>query len=352
MLATTHYSELKSYAYQTKGIQNASVEFDVETLRPTYRLMIGLPGKSNAFEIASRLGLAEDLIDHARTYLSGEQLRLEDLLKQLEASRVQTRADQMEAHALRREAEMKTDELTKRLDQLKQEEAKILERAKQEARSLVQSHRQELEQMLSELRCALEQAQADQANANQVAEATKQKLHALQEQTAPAIVQEQKVPQAKIATDRDFKTGDEVLVKHLGQKGQLLDDPSESGEVQVQLGALRLACRLEQLEKLVSSKPQTSGGGFNIVDLARGSVPLELDLRGQTVDEALLRVDKYLDDASVAGLSSVSIIHGKGTGALRNGVRDFISKHQHVLSYRLGGPGEGGTGVTVVELRR
>lgn len=352
LLATTHYSELKSYAYQTKGVQNASVEFDVETLRPTYRLMIGLPGKSNAFEIVSRLGLAENLIEHARTYLSGEQLRLEDLLKQLEASRVQTRADQTAAHVLRREAEMKADELTKRLDQLKQEESKILERAKQEARSLVQSHRQEIDQMLSDLRRALEQAHADQAEAGQVVEATRQKLRSLQAQAAPAIVQDQRVSQARIAGDRDFRAGDEVLVKHLGQKGQLLDDPSEGGEVQVQLGALRLACRLEQLEKLVSSKPQSSSSGFNIVDLGRSRVPLELDLRGQNVDEALLRVDKYLDDASVAGLSSVAIIHGKGTGVLRNGVREFISKHQHVLSYRLGGPGEGGTGVTVVELRR
>lgn len=352
LLATTHYSELKSYAYQTEGVQNASVEFDVETLRPTYRLMVGLPGKSNAFEIASRLGLAGNLIEHARTYLSGEQLRLEDLLKQLEASRVQTRADQTAAHVLRREAEVKAEELAQRLQQLKQEETKILERAKQEARALLQSYRQDIDQMLGELRGALEQAHADQAHANQVAEAARQKLRSLQAETAPSITQAPKLPQARMADDREFKAGDEVLVKHLGQKGRLLDDPAGTGEVQVQLGALRLACRLEQLEKLVSSKPQVTSSGFNMVNLGRASVSLELDLRGQTVDEALLRVDKYLDDASVAGLSSVSIIHGKGTGVLRNGVREFISKHQHVLSYRLGGPREGGTGVTVIELRR
>mgnify|MGYP000917345568 CR=1 FL=1 len=353
LLATTHYSELKAYAYQTEGVQNASVEFDVETLRPTYRLMIGLPGKSNAFEIARRLGLAEHLIDHARNYLTGEQLRLEDLLNQLEASRVETRAEQTAAHVLRREAETKAEELGQRLEQLKQEEGKILERAKQEARTIIQSYRQEMEQTLAELKAALEQVQTGKAHeASQVAEAARQKLRSLQAETAPSIASTRHLQKARIATDRDFKAGDEVLVKHLGQKGQLLDDPTEGGEVQVQLGALRLACRLEQLEKLMVSKPQANQAGFNLVNLGRNSVPLELDLRGQTVDEALLRIDKYLDDASMAGLSSVSIIHGKGTGVLRNGVRDFISTHQHVLSYRLGGPGEGGTGVTVVELRR
>ncbi|HBK85628.1 MAG TPA: hypothetical protein DDZ53_06320 [Firmicutes bacterium] len=329
------------------------MEFDVETLRPTYRLIIGTPGKSNAFEIARRLGLAEHLIDHARNYLSGEQLRLEDLLKQLEASRVQTRAEETAAHVLRRESEMKAEELGRRLEQLKQEEGKILERAKQEARALIQSYRQEMEQTLAELRVALEQVHTDKANeASQLAEAARHRLRSMQAETAPSIASRRHLQKARIATDRDFKAGDEVLVKHLGQKGQLLDDPTGGGEVQVQLGALRLGCRLEQLEKLVVSKPQASQSGFNLVNLGRESVPLELDLRGQTVDEALLRVDKYLDDACMAGLSSVSIIHGKGTGALRNGVRDFISTHQHVLSYRLGGPGEGGTGVTVVELRR
>lgn len=353
LLATTHYSELKSYAYQTAGVQNASVEFDVETLRPTYRLMIGLPGKSNAFEITSRLGLSADLIEHARTYLSGEQLRLEDLLKQLEASRVQTRADQTAAHVLRREAEVKSAELSQRLDEFKREEKRLLERARQEARGLLQGHREEIDQLLSDLRQALDQARADGVDANQVLEETRQRLRSLQADTAPSAIEKRELPKAKIAADRHFQAGDEVLVKHLGQKGQLLEDPSESGEVQVQLGALRLSCRLEQLEKLVSSsKPQTSRTSFNIVNLERSRVPVELDLRGQTVDDAILRVDKYLDDASVAGLPSVSIIHGKGTGALRNGIREYISKHQHVLSHRLGNPGEGGSGVTVVELRK
>ncbi|NLW16838.1 MAG: endonuclease MutS2 [Firmicutes bacterium] len=351
LLATTHYSELKSYAYQREGVQNASVELDVETLRPTYRLTIGLPGKSNAFEIASRLGLAEDIIGHARTYLSGEQLRLEDLLKQLEASRIQTREEERAAYALRQEAEAKAAQLSQRLEQLKRKEKKILERAKQEARALVQSQRQEIERMLSDLRQALEQVQVDRANASQVMESARQTLRSLQTQTTPTL-EKPSLPPVEIASDRDFKAGDEVLVKHLGQRGQLLDDPSPSGEVQVQLGALRLTCHVKQLEKLVVEKKQTGTSGFNLVNVARTRVPLELDLRGKTVDEALLEVDKYLDDACVAGLATVSIIHGKGTGALRQGVREFISKHQQVKSYRFGGPAEGGSGVTVVELRR
>lgn len=352
LLATTHYSELKSYAYQTAGVQNASVEFDVETLRPTYRLRIGLPGKSNAFEISTRLGLAENIIQHARAYLTGEQLRVEDLLKQLEATRLQVKEEQMVAQALRGEAEAKAAELSRRLEQVRRQEQKILETAKQEARALVQAHKQEIERMLSDLRQALEQAQIDRAGAQQVLEEARQSLRTLQAQTAPSISQELSVPAVKIAKDRDFQAGDEVLVKHLGQRGRLLEDPSENGEVQVQLGALRLVCRVEQLEKLVSQEKSSAPSSFNMVNMARTRVPLELDLRGKTVDEALLEIDKYLDDASVAGLSTVRIIHGKGTGALRNGVREFISKHQQVKSYRFGGPSEGGSGVTVVELLR
>ncbi len=353
LVATTHYSELKLYAYQTPGVQNANVEFDVETLQPTYRLRIGLPGKSNAFEIASRLGLGKHLIDNARGYLTGEQLRVEDLLRQLEVSRQEAWADRSEAQVLRRQAAAKAAELDKRLQAVQREEEKIIERAKQEARSLVQRYRQEMDQLLAELKQTIERVKADSVKeAAQVAETARRKMHRLQDEVAPSLAAATpKITPAQVAPDRDFQAGDTVLVKHLGQRGTLLDDPTEAGEVQVQLGALRLTCRLDQLEKLAVEERDNKRTSFQMINRSRSRVPLELDLRGQTVDEALLRVDKYLDDASVAGMKSVSIIHGKGTGVLRNAVREFISKHGHVLSYRFGGPAEGGTGVTIVELK-
>lgn len=348
LLVTTHYNELKSYAYQTAGVQNASVEFDVETLRPTYRLQIGLPGKSNAFEIATRLGLDSALIANAEAYLSGQEIRLEDLLSQLEQNRKDAEADRRLAHSLRLEAEMKAREAERELARLRQQERDILEKAKSEARSLLQNHRQMIEEAMSDLRAALSQGNTAGAEAHAALDAARETMRSLREQSAPRI-EEQPLPEL-IFADKDFDTGDEVLVKHLGQRGQLLAPPA-AGQVQVQLGALRLTCQLEQIEK-IKPKEEVKRSGFHVLHRNRAALSLELDIRGQTVDEALPRIDKYLDDAIINALPTATIIHGKGTGALRQGVHEFLDNHQHVASYRLGGQGEGGSGATVVKLQQ
>jgi DNA mismatch repair protein MutS2 len=353
VVATTHYSELKSYAYQTSGVQNASVEFDVNTLKPTYRLNIGLPGKSNAFEISRRLGLTEHLIARAREYLTGEQVKVEDLIKQLEDSRREAEAERDVARQTRVQAEALRADLERRSRELSRERSQILARAKQEARTLLARQKEEMDQLLARLRESVLRAESSSATSlMQDAEAARQQFRALQDETAPEQKAEEKAAAATLAEDRDFRAGDQVLVKHLGQPGQLLDDPGDNGEVQVQLGALRLTCRVQQLEKLAQEKPRVPAASYQMVNLARPNVSLELDLRGQTVDEAILRVDKYLDDAAMAGLPQVHLIHGKGTGALRNAVRDFVKSHAAVSTFRFGGPGEGGTGVTVVELKK
>lgn len=353
VVATTHYSELKSYAYQKPGVQNASVEFDVETLQPTYRLTIGLPGKSNAFEISSRLGLSDYLIAHAREYLSGEQMQVEDLIKQLEDSRKEAEGERDTARQMRLQAESSKQALEQRLRELERDEERILTRAKQEARALLNRQKQEMDQLLADLRAAALRADSEPAKTSmQELEEARQQFRRLQGETEAEGPAPQRKPQLKVAGDRDFRAGDEVLVKHLGQRGRLLSDPSDGGEVQVQLGALRLGCRVEQLEKLLSEKPTAPQPSYQVVNMSRQGVRMELDLRGQTVDESILKVDKYLDDAALAGMPQVHIIHGKGTGALRNAVRDYLKTHAAVQNYRFGGPAEGGTGVTVVELKK
>lgn len=353
VVATTHYSELKSYAYQKPGVQNASVEFDINTLQPTYRLTIGLPGKSNAFEISQRLGLSEHLIGRAREYLTGEQVKVEDLIRQLEDSRHQAEAERDGARQLRLQAETTRAELQKRLREVEKERGQVITAAKQEARALLNRQKQEMDQLLSQLRqLALQAGNSSGREIMQGMDEARQQLRQLQTEAQVEPANEQRGAAPRLADDRDFQAGDQVLVKHLGQRGQLLADPGENGEVQVQLGALRLNCRVEQLEKLIAEKPKASQPTYQMVNISRPGVTLELDLRGQTVDEALPRVDKYLDDAALAGLPHVYLIHGKGTGALRNAVREYIQGHAAVAAYRLGGPSEGGSGVTVVELKK
>lgn len=353
VVATTHYSELKSYAYQKAGVQNASVEFDISTLKPTYRLTIGLPGKSNAFEISGRLGLSDYLILRAREYLTGEQVKVEDLIKQLDDSRREAEAEREAARQLRLQAESTKAELQRRLRDLEHDEDRILNKAKQEARVLLNRQKQEMDQLLAQLREASLRAESNSAKAiTQEMTEVRQQFRQLQVDTELESQSESKTAALPIASDREFHTGDQVLVKHLGQRGQLLSEPGEGGEVQVQLGALRLNSRVEQLEKLAVEKSKMVQPTFQMVNLSRQGMTLELDLRGQTADEAMPRVDKYLDDAALAGLLRVCLIHGKGTGALRNAVRDFLKSHYAVAGYRFGGPTEGGTGVTVVELKK
>lgn len=349
IVATTHYSELKAYAHTKSGVQNASMEFDVETLRPTYRLTIGLPGKSNAFEISQRLGLDLGVIGRAKDYLSGEVLKVEDLIRSLEDARKETDEARNDAFILRRNAEVLARETEAKAQRLREKEAETLRKASQDARTLISRAKHEIDALIDELRKAQEAKSAQEIS--QAVERVRQGWRDLSKEMTIDAPAEPVAPLAGNAAD--IEVGDEVLVVHLNQRGKVLE-LSSGGSVTVQLGSLRLNTELKNLRKIEQKKKGDRGtrSGFHMVDLSRKGVNLELDLRGHTVEEGVMKVDKYLDDAIVAGLGQVHIIHGKGTGVLREGIRDYLKSHPQVKSYRLGQANEGGSGVTVVEFKQ
>lgn len=348
IVATTHYSELKAYAHTKSGVQNASMEFDVETLRPTYRLTIGLPGKSNAFEISQRLGLDMTVIERARDYLSGEVLRVEDLIRSLETSRKESEEARSEAFMLRRNAEALSRQAEEKIRRLQEAEAETMRKATQEARTLINRAKHEIDALIEDLKKAQE-AKSSQ----EISQAVERVRKGFREISKDLTTDETIIAPLPVSNGEEIRVGDEVFVSHLNQRGKVLE-VTDGGAVTVQMGSLRLATELKNLRRLESKTKADRGpkGGFHMVDISRRGIGLELDLRGLTIEEGVIKVDKYLDDAVVAGLNQVHLIHGKGTGALRDGVRDFLRGHPHVKSYRLGQSNEGGSGVTVVVLQR
>ncbi len=343
-IATTHYSELKNYAYTTPGVENASVEFDVETLRPTYRLLIGRPGRSNAFEISLRLGLTPDIIDKARNFLTTEQVQVADLINKLEQTQQAADKDREEAAALRRDSEKLQERYRKLEEELRAKRESILAKAQEEASKLVRQSRLDAEEAVKELRTKL----AEESGKNRE-EAIHQARNKLQQVTSKVAA---KVPERTGTGDipRQVKPGEEVFLPKYNQKAYVV---SVSGSnVQVQVGIMKLTVPLKEL-RIVKETRVTTGEskvGKVLMDKAQ-SISTSLDLRGMTGDEALLEIEKYLDDAFLAGLSSVILIHGKGTGALRAAVQRDLKNHPRVKSFRLGETGEGGTGATVVDLK-
>lgn len=349
IVATTHYSELKAYAHTKSGVQNASMEFDVDSLRPTFKLTIGLPGKSNAFEISERLGLDKSVIRRAKGYLSGEVLRVEDLIRSLEKSRQEADVAHSDALAMRSQAQALTKQADEKAKRMQDKEREVLHRAATEARALVYRAKHEMDALIEELRLAQE-AKSSQEIMSTV-EKVRQGWRDLSKEISPEVVMPSEDSVA--VSTSEIGVGDEVLVTHLKQKGRVLAI-SPLGQVTVQMGSIRTTTELKYLRKLETKIQAKSslGGGFHMVDLSRSGVRMELDMRGHSVEEGILKLDKYIDDAVMGGLSQVQIIHGKGTGVLREGVRSFLKGHSQVESFRYGQANEGGSGVTVVVLRR
>ena len=345
IIATTHYSELKAYAFDEPRVQNASVEFDVETLRPTYRLLVGVPGKSNAFEIAKKLGIHSHIIDHARGMISQEEQDVAGLIASLETSNVL-------AEQKKQEAEDKLQEIQNQLKALEEERAelvastdKIRRKAQAEALDIIRQARQESEDILKELR----QMQLDNAKAFAEAQEKRKKLSEKEEKLADKVNKGPKVLTNKV---KKVKLGEEVYVPKFTQHGTVISMPDKNGNLQLQIGIMKVSVNLDELQQ--SAKPKETGKTM-VHKISAGktqNISSELDLRGLLVEEALDKVDKYLDDAYLSSLASVRIIHGKGTGALRSAVRDQLKHHRHVASYRFGAFNEGGDGVTVVELKK
>ncbi|WP_066292628.1 endonuclease MutS2 [Bacillus sp. FJAT-29937] len=341
VIATTHYPELKAYGYNREGVINASVEFDIDTLSPTYKLLIGVPGRSNAFEISKRLGLQDDVIDTARSYISADSNQVENMIASLEESRKQAEADKEEANDFLRSAEMLHKDLQKQMIEFYEQKDALHEKAAEKAEAIIDQAKAEAEKVIRDLR-KMRIEKAAEIKEHELIEAKKRL-----EEAAPKIKKSKKQMTSK--DKHVFKPGDEVKVLSFDQKGTLIDKTSDK-EWQVQIGILKMKVNEKDLEFIKSPKPvetrpmaTVKGKDFH--------VSLELDLRGERYENALLRVEKYIDDALLAAYPRVSIIHGKGTGALRQGVQEYLRNHRSVKKIRFGEAGEGGSGVTVVEFK-
>ncbi|MGM9985671.1 MAG: endonuclease MutS2 [Bacillaceae bacterium] len=343
VVATTHYPELKAYGYDREHVINASVEFDVDTLSPTYKLLIGVPGRSNAFEISKRLGLADRVIERARNHVSADSNKVENMIASLEESQKAAQRDWEEAESTRRDAEKLHRELQKQILELNEERDKFLEEAERKAKEEVEKAKQEAEKIIKELRF-LQKQQLANVKDHELIEA-----RARLEGAIPTLVDKTKKQAQPVKQKRKLRVGDEVKVLSFGQKGSLVEQSGE-GEWVVQMGILKMKIKEADIE-YISSPKQTEKRTVSAVKGKDFHVNLELDLRGERYEDAMTRVEKYLDDAMLASYPRVSIIHGKGTGALRQGVQDLLKRHRGVKSYRYGDHGEGGLGVTVVELK-
>lgn len=342
---TTHYSELKVYALSTEGVENACCEFDVETLRPTYHLLIGIPGKSNAFAISKRLGLSDDIIEGAKEYISHDEARFEDVITDLEISKKSVVYEQERAEQYRKEAERLKQEVEHQKNKTREQKEKIIAKAREEAKQIYQQAKEEADQIIKEMN-----KEAKNANRQKLTEQRsklKTKLSNLQEEflKSPKKKSSHKPPE-------QLQVGDRVYVISFDQNGTALTEPDKNKEVMVQMGSMKMKVPLSELMLDDTPKPKNETRTISTKVKAGKSqyISAEIDCRGQLVEEALGNIDKYLDDAYLSGLKQVMIIHGKGTGALRNAVQVYLKTNPHVKSYRPGVYGEGEMGVTVVEL--
>jgi DNA mismatch repair protein MutS2 len=341
VIATTHYPELKAYGYNREGVINASVEFDIETLSPTYKLLIGVPGRSNAFEISRRLGLDNSVIESARSHVSEDSSQIENMIASLEDSRRQAEKELEEAHELLRGADMLHKDMQKQMMEYYEQKDEMQEKAAAKAADIVEKAKSEAEEIIRDLRKMRIEKHAE-VKEHELIDARK-KL----EDAAPKVSKSKK--EARKSDKHDFAAGDEVKVLTFGQKGHLLEKASDD-EWQVQIGILKMKVKERDLEFIKSPKPKETKA-MAIVKGRDSHVGLELDLRGERYEDALIRVEKYIDDALLSNYPRVSIIHGKGTGALRQGVQEYLKNHRSVKRIRFGEAGEGGSGVTVVEFK-
>ncbi|MBQ8507312.1 MAG: endonuclease MutS2 [Clostridia bacterium] len=341
-MATTHYSELKVFALSTPGVENASVEFNVETLRPTYRLSIGVPGKSNAFEISRKLGLPEALIDSAKEKLTKDQVRFEDVIANAEYHRQIAEKERKLAEEAHIETQRLKDEAEKLRADLAAHREKDIRKAKDEAKRILQKAQRESEQLISELK---------KKNRGELKE---HELHNLRAQLQSAIdANSEQISSAPKAgeTPKEVKIGDTVELINLGAKAIILSLPNSQGECQVQAGALKLKAKLKDMRTAEPDKPKKQPKSGNRVVVGARPVETECDVRGCNLEEALMAVDLFLDGAVLNRLKIVSIIHGKGTGILRAGIHKHLKQQKSVKEFRLGRYGEGEDGVTIVTMK-
>lgn len=350
-MATTHYSELKVYALSTQGVENASCEFDVETLRPTYRLLIGVPGKSNAFAISSKLGLPDYIIEKAKEQISQEDESFEDVLTSLEESRKTIESEQEEIEKYKEEVKNLKARLEAKEDRLDQQKEKILRNANEEAHRILREAKEYADQTMK----IFNKAGKETLSAKEL-EAQREKLRKQVNDTGKKIALKTPEKKKSSLTPKDISLGDSVRVLSLNVKGTISSKPDAKGMVYVQMGILRSKVALSDLELIdepVITGPSLQKTGAGKIRMNKSaSVRSEINLLGKTVDEAVAELDKYLDDAYLAHLSSVRVVHGKGTGALRKGVHNYLKRLKYVDNFHLAEFGEGDAGVTIVEFKK
>ncbi|MCC0631816.1 endonuclease MutS2 [Clostridioides sp. ZZV15-6388] len=348
-IATTHYSELKNYALTKSGVENAAVEFDIETLSPTYKLLIGVPGKSNAFEISRKLGLSDYVISRAKEYINTDNIALEDVLQNVEKNRIKAIEDREEAERLKEEIERLKVEYDEKLEKLVTQRDKMIEKAKSEAFSITRQAKEEVDLIIKELR-SLEQERASKEKNRKIEELRKELTSSMG--SLQPTVKSMIVPKVSSKEIKDLKPGEEVKVITLNQNGSVVSVDKKRKEAVVQIGIMKMTLPFKSLQKSHKDvSKNVTKSTRNIIRAKSGNIKSEVDLRGLNLEEAIMEVEKYLDDAYVAGLESVTVIHGIGTGVLKAGLQDILRKNRHVKSQRGGQYGEGGAGVTIVKLK-
>ena len=348
-LATTHYTELKKYALATYGVQNASMEFNVETLSPTYRLTIGIPGKSNAFEISRKLGLPEALVEYAKGLLERGDIVFEDVIASIEADRRFAEQERDEAMAVKREILRRQEELETEKQKFTEQKEKLLAKAKEEAREAILEAREFADEVRKELR-ELEKDPSG-ADRDRKQEQIRQRLREKSEKYREKLQTPVNVSPVKPA---ELTIGDSVRILSLDQKGEVISLPDEKGEMNVQVGLMKINVNIRDVNKVSGKKNKTkdrnAGFGSLYQNKVKTVVPT-INVVGQVLDDAVMNVDKYLDDAYISGLKEVTVIHGRGSGILREGLGRMFKEHRHVSRFRKGAYNEGGDGVTIVTLK-
>jgi DNA mismatch repair protein MutS2 len=352
-IATTHYTELKTYALDTAGVCNASCEFDVETLRPTYKLIIGTPGKSNAFAISAKLGLPSAIVERANELVSAENKRLDSVLGELEALRIETEKQLDEAQKMKAEYEAFKRDAEAEIEKKQREAEKAVESARAKAQNMVESAKLSSDFIMEQLDRL--QKQRDSEKLGEELERARREIRENLRTGSKSFdpVETRKIENYKLP--RALRKGDEVYVVTLDKTGYLLEDPDRSGKVMAQIGIIKSKVRVSDLQLVEEETKISKGGKTQKLSQVRVSVSRdfkgEVDLRGMTGDEAWSVVDKYFDDAAIAGFHTVRLIHGKGTGALKNALWAYLRRDSRVASFRIGQFGEGDGGVSVVELK-
>lgn len=345
IIATTHYSELKGYALKTVGVQNASVEFDIETLRPTYRLLIGIPGKSNAFEISRRLGLDDYVISRAKDNISDENLEFEDLIRDLQEKSIIANNNAREAEKLKIEAEKIKNNYEEKMKKLETVRDKAYNEARHSAKEIIQNAKEEADQILKAMR-ELEKLGISGGGRRRLEEERKKLKDSLEDIENQAM----KARENQGESIDKVSLGMEAFLPSLNQRVIVISMPDNKGDVQVEAGIMKIKANLKDLRK-VNDAPKQKEKKKRSLKLNLKEIESRIDLRGLDAEEAIYKTDKYLDEAYLSNLGEVTVVHGKGTGVLRKAINDMLKRHPHVKSYRLGIYGEGGDGVTIVVLK-